>query len=98
MASEAEQVKTEDENKTIRKDGVRLFGYTLPWTVLLVVLLLVLYLAYSRGMLGNLIGNATPTEITVGPTVDVGSPVDQTSEIKQALNAFATGRYSKGRW
>lgn len=97
MASEAEQVKPEDEKKIIRKDGIRLFGYSMPWTVVLVIVMLALYLAYNKGMLAGMMNDAPAQKvISAGPAVNVGSPAE-VSEIEELINKFSSGKYSK-KW
>lgn len=97
MSSESEQIKTEDENQIIRKDGLRLFGYSIPWTVVLIVALLLLYIAYKNGQLDGLLSEIQynkPKVVSTGPFIDVGSPVGPPSEIQEMINRY---KYEKSR-
>lgn len=60
MTSEENKVGqklSSEENKecesVLSKRGVCLLGYTLPWWIVVVVLVLVLYVAYDRNMLAS---------------------------------------------
>ena len=93
MASEAEQVSTntstQDEKKK-RPEGLKLFGYIIPWWVVLVVVCLALYMAYEKGYLADVVGKPDGTGMFMGtqevalagPVIDV-QPVNTPTEIAE---------------
>lgn len=48
------------------KQGLKIFGYVVPWWVIVVVVLLVIYLAYDQGWLDGLTGKSNSQENVVG--------------------------------
>lgn len=94
MSTEAEQIKTEDEKKIIREEGLRLCGYSIPWNILLIIALVVLYFAFKNGFLDDLNLNKSNTKeaVRIGTIASVGSPYD----VKRVVNDF---KFSKsGSW
>lgn len=48
------ETKMESESKMINKKGLLVTGYVIPWWVVIVVVLLVLYVSYEHGYLNGL--------------------------------------------
>ena len=56
---EEEKANNSQETKSIdvtKKSGLRLFGYIVPWWVVAVVVLLLIYILYDQGYLDNVVG------------------------------------------
>jgi hypothetical protein len=113
MASEAEQVKTvqvkSEENKTIRHNGLKVMGYFVPWWVVAVVIILIIYVGYDSynqeigQCFSKCLGiikdnkvvslNSPNMNMTGGSFKNFGPPVDTPSDIARIGSYF--GRNNK---
>lgn len=105
MASEAEQVKTEEnkteENKTVRQDGFKVMGYLVPWWVVVFVILLILYVAYENHYLDNIPGIGIFGEhrevALAGPVANIGPAVDTPTDIAE-IKRFGSSFGRNNKW
>ena len=73
MASTVSQtVPNTEEHKKV--SGLNVFGYVVPWWVVILVLVVLLYVAYDNDLLKDVIGTK---EIRMnGPNLNVGNSMD----------------------
>lgn len=80
----AEEVKNE-QPEMAQKNGMKMCGYTIPWWVLLVVVLLIVYVVYDQGYFRSMT-SAQPRQITL-PMMQTGgnfgAGLDTPMEIRQ---------------
>lgn len=66
--------KIEQKNEdNLKKKGLNILGYVIPWWAVLLVVLVILYFAYEKGFLSGILGDvqkfgAKPVELK-GPVV-----------------------------
>ncbi len=51
-----ETVQARAEQEQSYKSGLKIFGYIVPWWVIIVVVLLILYVLYDQGHLKSIVG------------------------------------------
>ena len=79
------------------KSGLKLFGYIVPWWVLAVVLVLVIYILYDQGVFSKHLSNSNQmpervislpdSPVATGPGVDVlaSQPIDSSPQLRNLL-------------
>ena len=86
--------ETNQEQSVVDKNGVKMLGYVVPYWVIALVVLLVLYVLYDRGYLKSLVG-APATHVISLPETGSGASVllQETPEQVRALFGGSINSY-----
>lgn len=86
MASAAPVVPVKNEEEKHQKKGLHLWGYVAPWWVVVVVVALLVYLAYTQGYLEKVVGKPRQVTLVAPVSQSGGFGVETPENIRQLFS------------
>jgi hypothetical protein len=86
MASAAPVVPVKNEEEKHQKKGLHVLGYVVPWWVVIVVVALLVYLAYTQGYLEKVVGKPKQVSLVSPVTQSGGFGVETPENIRQLFS------------